>query len=41
MIEFMYPQHLLAHFKALNDDESHIVGMGINEMKNFKEYSQE
>lgn len=37
MIEFMYPQHPLAHFKTLDDGKSHIVGMGINEIKNFKE----
>jgi len=37
MIEFMCPQHPLAHFKVLDDGKSHIVGMGINEIKVFKE----
>jgi len=35
MIEFMCPQHPLAHFKPLDDGKSHIVGMGINEIKDF------
>lgn len=37
MIEFMCPQHPQAHFKTLDDNKSHIVGMGINEMKRFKD----
>ena len=37
MIEFMHPQHKLAHFHPLDDGKSHIVGMGINEIKNFNE----
>lgn len=37
MIEFMHPQHPLAHFEVLDDGKSHIVGMGINEVKRFKE----
>ena len=36
MIEFMYPQHPNAHFTVLDDRKSHIVGMGINEMEEFK-----
>lgn len=35
MIEYMYPQHEKAHFKATDDGKSHIVGMGINEIKRF------
>ena len=35
MIEFMCPQHPSAHFKPLDDEKSHIVGMGINEIRNF------
>jgi hypothetical protein len=35
MIEFMCPQHPLAHFKELDDGESHIIGMGVNEVKRF------
>ena len=41
MIEFMCPQHPTAHFKALDDGKSHIVGIGINEIKRFKEDSYE
>jgi hypothetical protein len=37
MIEFMCPQHPLAHFKTLDDGKSHIVGMGVNEIQRFKE----
>lgn len=37
MIEYMYPQQPYAHFKVLGDEESHIVGMGINEIKRFIE----
>lgn len=40
MIAFMYPQHPSAHFKAIDDGKSHIVGMGINEVKHFEEDSQ-
>jgi hypothetical protein len=36
MIEFMVPQHPLAHFTELDDGKSHIVGMGINEAESFK-----
>lgn len=39
MIEFMCPQHPNAHFKPLDDGKSHIVGMGINEIKRFEENS--
>jgi len=31
MIEFMYPQHTDAHFTAVDDGESHIVGKGVNQ----------
>lgn len=41
MIEFMYPQHPLAHFKVLDDGKSHIIGMGINEINRFKDESKE
>lgn len=38
MIEFMYPQHEKAHYKPTDSNEScGVVGMGINEIKNFKE----
>ena len=40
MIEFMYPQHEDAHFKTLDDGKSHIVGIGINEIKRFNEDNQ-
>lgn len=33
MIEFMYPQHPEAHFKAQYDDQNHIVGISVNQMK--------
>lgn len=35
MIEFMQPQHPLAHFEAKDDGKSHIVGMGANQIKDF------
>lgn len=38
MFEFMYPQHPEAHFRATDSRESAgIVGMSVNEMKEFKE----
>lgn len=38
MFEFMYPQHPKAHFRATDSGESvGIVGMSVNEMKEFKE----
>jgi len=37
MLEFMYPQHEKAHFRATSSDESAgIVGFPINEMKRFE-----
>ena len=35
MVEFMQPQHPQAHFDAMDDGKSHIVGMGINQIKEF------
>jgi hypothetical protein len=38
MIEFMYPQHPKAHFKATDSHESPgIVGMSMNEIQRFLE----
>lgn len=37
MFEFMYPQHLKAHFKATDSQESAgIVGISVNEMERYK-----
>ena len=35
MIEFMQPQHPQAHYTAMDDGKSHIVGMGINQIRDF------
>jgi hypothetical protein len=35
MIEFMQPQHPNAHFDPVDDGQSHIVGMGIQQIKDF------
>jgi hypothetical protein len=37
MIEYMQPQHPNAHYEVLDDGKSHIVGMGIEEIKRFDE----
>lgn len=38
MFEFMYPQHLKAHFRATDSRESAgIVGMSVNEIMAFKD----
>lgn len=38
MFEFMYPQHPKAHFRTTDINESAgIVGMSVNEIKQFKE----
>lgn len=40
MFEFMYPQHPKAHFRTTDSGESAgIVGMSVNEMKEFKDNS--
>lgn len=40
MIEFMYPQHDCAHYKATDSKESPgVYGMGINEIKEFQDNS--
>jgi hypothetical protein len=36
MIEFMYPRHEKAHYKATDNGECDIQGFGVNEIKNFK-----
>ena len=36
MIEYMYPQHPDAHYKATDDGACEIDGFGINELKNFQ-----
>lgn len=35
MIEYMYPSHPNAHFDPVDDGKSHIVGMGVNQIKDF------
>lgn len=35
MIEFMYPQHLNAHYTPTDDGACEIDGFGINEIKNW------
>lgn len=37
MLEFMYPKHVSAHFRATDSNESAgIVGMSVNEIERFK-----
>lgn len=42
MIEYMYPQHENAHFKATDSSESPgLVGMSTKEIETFKEYAKD
>lgn len=41
MLEFMFPQHQKAHFRATDSSESAgIVGMSVMEMEKFKDETQ-
>lgn len=37
MIEFMYPQHEKAHYKATDTGSCDVAGFGVNEIKNWEE----